>query len=470
MKRYILFFLMLMNINFIFADNIWISLEDSIAYRNPGEIHVFEAYIHNSGQSAILVKAVRVLNEIPADWTTSMCIGTKCYHYLVNETDMVGINPGDSMFFDITFSTDTMPDSGKSLIVFEEFISGEKDSVCFSLSTLPTFQLAVGDSSAQANSGDEIILGGMIINTSKRSRGFALKRTSNELPGEWGSALGLNGDFASDENDSLFVQLSAGDSAAFNIRFTTDELAGSGMVALAFSDTALSYADTVNYSVQTVVPEPSFSISVHDSSASITAGSIRELGGFVYNLTEATLTVTMVRNELSLPQDWSTSLCFGSCAGSDEDTVAAEIGVGDSLAYSITFITDTLAGNGVALLRFFVEGENDTLEQTFSVETTTTGISGNSYPETINTFKLLGNYPNPFNPETVIRYQLPQSAKVELIVYNTLGKKVATVVSQKQNAGKYSVPFNAGNLSSGTYLYRLKAGNQIQTGKMLLLK
>jgi phosphatidylserine/phosphatidylglycerophosphate/cardiolipin synthase-like enzyme len=85
-------------------------------------------------------------------------------------------------------------------------------------------------------------------------------------------------------------------------------------------------------------------------------------------------------------------------------------------------------------------------------------------------FSLSQNYPNPFNPTTKVRYQLPSSTNVMLKVFNILGQEVATLVNERQNAGSYSIEFAAGNLASGTYFYRLKAGNFQQQRKMLLLK
>ena len=85
-------------------------------------------------------------------------------------------------------------------------------------------------------------------------------------------------------------------------------------------------------------------------------------------------------------------------------------------------------------------------------------------------FYLFQNYPNPFNPVTTISYQLSALSMVELVVYNIHGQVITTLVKQKQNAGKYEILFDAGNLPSGAYLYRLKAGNKVFTGKMLLIK
>ena len=85
-------------------------------------------------------------------------------------------------------------------------------------------------------------------------------------------------------------------------------------------------------------------------------------------------------------------------------------------------------------------------------------------------YTLYQNYPNPFNPSTTIKYDLPQSSEVNLTVYNILGEKVRTLVNGMEGAGYHSVEFDASNLASGTYIYRLQAQNFIQTKKMLLLK
>ncbi len=85
-------------------------------------------------------------------------------------------------------------------------------------------------------------------------------------------------------------------------------------------------------------------------------------------------------------------------------------------------------------------------------------------------FNLEQNYPNPFNPTTAIGYQISTPSHVELTVYNALGQKVRSLVNAKQNAGTYSVTFNASNLPSGIYFYRLTAGNFTQLRKMVLIK
>ncbi len=91
-------------------------------------------------------------------------------------------------------------------------------------------------------------------------------------------------------------------------------------------------------------------------------------------------------------------------------------------------------------------------------------------PNIISGFKLNQNYPNPFNPTTIISYQIPSDSKVVLKVYNILGDEVATLVNGNKAAGSYSVQFNASNLASGVYFYQIKAGNFVDTKKLVLLK
>jgi hypothetical protein len=85
-------------------------------------------------------------------------------------------------------------------------------------------------------------------------------------------------------------------------------------------------------------------------------------------------------------------------------------------------------------------------------------------------FTLSQNYPNPFNPSTSISYSLPTSSNVKLIVFNTLGQKLKTLVSEYKPAGNYTVNFNASALPSGIYFYKLEAGPFTQIKKMILIK
>ncbi len=87
-----------------------------------------------------------------------------------------------------------------------------------------------------------------------------------------------------------------------------------------------------------------------------------------------------------------------------------------------------------------------------------------------SSFELSQNYPNPFNPSTSIKFSLPNAGMVKLSIYNVLGQEVANLVNSYKESGNYIINWNAGNLSSGMYIYRLETGSQIITKKMTLLK
>jgi len=84
--------------------------------------------------------------------------------------------------------------------------------------------------------------------------------------------------------------------------------------------------------------------------------------------------------------------------------------------------------------------------------------------------KLLGNYPNPFNPQTMIRFQLFQREQVSVKVFNMLGQEVATLMNQEMQEGEYEVPFNGSTLASGMYITELRAGGVVSIHKILLTK
>ena len=85
-------------------------------------------------------------------------------------------------------------------------------------------------------------------------------------------------------------------------------------------------------------------------------------------------------------------------------------------------------------------------------------------------FTLFQNYPNPFNPRTSIRYQLPAASKVTIKIYDILGTEVATLLNENNEPGTYEINLNGIALASGTYIYRMIAGDFIETKKMVLMK
>jgi hypothetical protein len=99
-----------------------------------------------------------------------------------------------------------------------------------------------------------------------------------------------------------------------------------------------------------------------------------------------------------------------------------------------------------------------------------TSIDDEKEVEFLETFQLNQNYPNPFNPTTNITFSIPQKAKVKLEVYNVIGNKVATLTNKFYTTGSHNISWDASNMSSGIYFYKMTANNKVATRKMLLQK
>ncbi len=110
------------------------------------------------------------------------------------------------------------------------------------------------------------------------------------------------------------------------------------------------------------------------------------------------------------------------------------------------------------------------LSITMRTDSLTTGVEGGLEDGLPRAFALYQNYPNPFNPTTTITYDIPQSSHVTLKVFDLIGREVAMLVNETQEAGTRSVVLNAGKLASGMYLYKLEAGTFSASRKLLLLR
>lgn len=130
----------------------------------------------------------------------------------------------------------------------------------------------------------------------------------------------------------------------------------------------------------------------------------------------------------------------------------------------------TVDNEGDIDTKYIIEGlknEGKVVRRKIPVTTTSTGVQNNTAPRE---FSLSQNYPNPFNPTTMISYSLAKSTPVNLAIYNSRGRLVATLVDVTQSAGNYSIAFNATSLPSGIYLYRLATDDNVSTKKMMLVK
>ena len=141
--------------------------------------------------------------------------------------------------------------------------------------------------------------------------------------------------------------------------------------------------------------------------------------------------------------------------------IAYVVGQGDDYFSSITVARDNVRN-------VFTEYENN-FPNAFEIPD-----YEEIYPKT---FSLSQNYPNPFNPSTKIKFTIPgvvdenfRPLQTQIIVYDILGRKVTTLVNEPKAPGNYEITFNASQLASGVYFYRLTSGSFVQTKKMILLR
>ena len=174
--------------------------------------------------------------------------------------------------------------------------------------------------------------------------------------------------------------------------------------------------------------------------------------------------------QLSASNNFSSPLIDAASANNGKDTL-----------YQTTYgnISKILSDNGVAVGDSIMlyhrvvasDGGNQSMSDTLHITLTRGTLTGIEQQTGLPTVLALhDNYPNPFNPTTTIRYDLPKAGVVRLTVFDVLGRQVAELINSQQAAGKHSVIFNASRLASGVYFYRLSANNHILIKKMLLMK
>ncbi len=116
------------------------------------------------------------------------------------------------------------------------------------------------------------------------------------------------------------------------------------------------------------------------------------------------------------------------------------------------------------------EGRKELLGRVLELFGVVSSVQAPAYSGTPINFELFNNYPNPFNPSTVIRWRLPVESQVELSIYSISGEKVVTLVSERQTAGRHQIVWDARDVASGVYYYRIQTGKFEDVKKMVLFR
>ncbi len=192
------------------------------------------------------------------------------------------------------------------------------------------------------------------------------------------------------------------------------------------------------------------------------------------------MSVSIVRKENNILENWSSSLCFDLCFAPHLDSISTSASFNSSPlspgeTREISLHVFPLVNDGVGYISLdFINDANTSERYSVAFEAATILVTVDDEVSKINDYELFQNYPNPFNPTTIINYSIGvkngSSEFVSLKVFDLLGREVARLVNQSQSAGSYSVKFNADKLTSGIYFYELKTDNFNQINKMILEK
>lgn len=220
-----------------------------------------------------------------------------------------------------------------------------------------------------------------------------------------------------------------------------------------------------------------FRLSICDTSATGKPGDTIVLAGHVVNLTVDSLEIEMIRDTNELPANWTSSLCLLFCAAPFVNKLTGKVPPEDSLEYSIHFYTCPLEpGRGEAYVLFHEVGKTEFQGHLYYASTTNTAIDSDE-PSGMKDFRLLGNYPNPFNNTTVITFYASEPFKsARLDVYNLNGQLLEMCSFDDFSPGMHQIKYQATqDMPSHIYFYRLvgeiAGGRACQAyGKFTLIK
>ena len=216
---------------------------------------------------------------------------------------------------------------------------------------------------------------------------------------------------------------------------------------------------------------PSFEFNYSSTEIVVGSDSVGSFYGTIHNTISDTITIAVVRRINSLPEGWTSSICLGElCYNELIDSVTIQLDMGDSTACGVLIWINGVEGTGTVQLDLF---DLQNMDEHIIVDLNIyTGSTDSVFPKQM---VLYPAFPNPFNPVTILRYNLPKDGLVNITIHDMMGRIVRTLENRKQAAGLKSIQWNATNdlghpVSAGPYLYTITSGYFKQTKKMVLLK
>ena len=200
--------------------------------------------------------------------------------------------------------------------------------------------------------------------------------------------------------------------------------------------------------------------------------------GLIYNLSNDVVHITIMRTVNDIPQDWNSSMCIGmSCYSPSTDSITVEISEGDSASCGLSIQINGQGEGAIQLHLFNIEDMSDSTNVDININSTPMVSIHDNVPDKdlVEKFALGSNYPNPFNPSTLISYVLVKSEMVKLSIYDMRGRLVSILFEGRQNSGYQAINWNGtdgrgGHVSAGSYIYTIQVGDEVRAKKVTLLK
>ena len=216
--------------------------------------------------------------------------------------------------------------------------------------------------------------------------------------------------------------------------------------------------------------DPSFEFNYTSSEIHVGADSVGTFNGTIHNVSSSTITIAVVRRVNDLPNNWTSSVCLGMiCYNETIDSVSVQIGQGDSSACGVLAWING-AGTGTVQLDIFDLNSDEHLFLDVNFYAGMVDISKDLIKP--NQFLLFPAYPNPFNPVTTIRFNIPIATQntTSLQLFDVKGRPVESLVNRVVQPGEYKITWSASGMPSGVYFAELVSGNYRQVQKLVLMK
>ena len=216
--------------------------------------------------------------------------------------------------------------------------------------------------------------------------------------------------------------------------------------------------------------DPSFEFNYISSEIHVGADSVGTFNGTIHNLSSDTITIVVVRRVNELPNNWTSSVCLDMiCYNEAIDSVSTQIGQGDSTACGVlAWISGP--GAGTVQLDIFNLNSDEHLFLDVNFYAGMVDISNDFIKP--NQFLLFPAYPNPFNPVTTIRFNIPVEMQhaTTLQLFDINGRPIESLVNRVLQAGQHEIDWSASGMPSGVYFAELVSGNYRQVQKLVLMK